>query len=201
VYHNFHFPDLSCAQKFLSRTTTKKPRTTRLEKQQQPQKPLTLNPKTHRSSQIQKSPNQLQTKSKPKKKKKKQKKKKKKRRRIRERERRTRTRTREKRDVYVPDARPSLAEISQRKNNIKMLQKTGCRPATTLRVLLQINFPESEEMRVMKWKLADKKHGERRRDSSPSPSPHTRRRTCASSSFLSSGGRTALVTSNLLPLQ
>jgi hypothetical protein len=194
VYHNFHFPDLSSAQKFLSRTTTKKPRTTRLEKQQQPQKPLTLNPKTHRSSPIQKSPHQLQTKSKPKKKKKK-------RRRNRERERRTRTRTREKRDVYVPDARPSLAEISQRKNNIKMLQKTGCRPATTLRVLLQINFPESEEMRVMKWKLADKKHGERRRDSSPSPSPHTRRRTCASSSFLSSGGRTALVTSNLLPLQ
>jgi hypothetical protein len=90
--------------------------------------------------------------------------------------------------VYVPDARPSLAEISQRKNNIKVLKKTGYRPATTLRVLLQINFPESEEMRVMKWKLADKEDGERRRDSSSSPSPHTRRRTCSSSSFLSSGG-------------
>jgi len=163
-----------------------------VEKQQEPQKPLTLNPKTHRSSPIQKSPPQLHTKSKPKKKKP---------RRNRKRERRTRKRTREKRDVYVPDARPSLAEISQRKNNIKMLQKTGCRPATTLRVLLQINFPESDEMRVMKWKLADKKDGERRRDSSPSPSLHTRRRTCSSSSFLSSGGRTALVTSNLLPLQ
>jgi hypothetical protein len=68
VYHNFHFPDLSSPQKFLSRTTTKKPRTTRLEKQQQPQKPLTLNPKTHRSSPIQKYPPQLQRKSKQKKK-------------------------------------------------------------------------------------------------------------------------------------
>jgi hypothetical protein len=43
-----------------------------VEKQQQPQKPLTLNPKTHRSSPIQKSPPQLHTKSKPKKKKKNQ---------------------------------------------------------------------------------------------------------------------------------